>query len=342
MPTSPYTLFVGVDIAAASASVSWQTLDSAPCPPLEIVQTKTGWRELQTKLRATGHLPEHTLVVVEATGSYWMHLALHLHEAGFHVSVINPLQVHGFARALLKRGKTDAIDAQTLTQLAAVLQPTPWTPPPPIYEELRQRLIQRDAFLDMRVQESNRLHALEQRSMVIETVRQRSKDLITYLDAQIRELEREIGTALRQDHDWAEAAQRLLSIPGIGAVTTAWLLVSTLNFTLCENAKQLSAYAGLAPYPHQSGSSVYKRSRIGHAGHGHLRRKLYMAAIAAIRVNPVFKGFYQRLKAAGKKTKVALCAVARKLLCLAWTLVTKKRMFDPHFGRNLSSEPAAA
>lgn len=338
---SQYTLFVGVDIAAASASVSWQTPDSAPCPPFEIAQTKTGWRELQKKLRATGYLPEQTLVVVEATGSYWMHLALYLHEAGFHVSVINPLQAHGFARALLKRGKTDAIDAQTLTQLAAVLQPTPWTPPPPIYEELRQRLIQRDAFLDMRVQESNRLHALEQRSMVIETVRQRSKDLIAYLDAQIRELEREIGAALRQDHDWAEAAERLLSIPGIGAVTTAWLLVSTLNFTLCENAKQLSAYAGLAPYPHQSGSSVRRRNRIGHAGHGHLRRKLYMAAITAARVDPVFRDFYQRLKAAGKKTKVALCAVARKLLCLAWTLVTKKRMFDPSFGHRLSAEPAA-
>ena len=125
MTPSSYTLFVGVDIAAASASVSWQTLDSAPCPPFDIAQTKTGWRELQTKLRATGHLPENTLVVVEATGSYWMNLALYLHEAGFHMSVINPLQAHGFARALLKRGKTDAIDAQTLTQLAAVLQPTP-------------------------------------------------------------------------------------------------------------------------------------------------------------------------------------------------------------------------
>jgi hypothetical protein len=72
MTPSPYTLFVGVDIAAASASVSWQTLDTVPCPPLEIAQTKSGWRELQKQLRATGHLPEHTLVVVEATGSYWM------------------------------------------------------------------------------------------------------------------------------------------------------------------------------------------------------------------------------------------------------------------------------
>ena len=342
MTTSLYSLFVGVDIAAATASVSWQTADSPPCTAFEIAQSPSGWRELQTRLGKTGHLPAQTLVVVEATGSYWMQLALHLHEAGFHVSVINPLQAHGFARALLKRGKTDAIDAQTLTQLAAALQPEPWTPPPPVYEELRQRLVQRDAFLEMRLQEANRLHALEHRSTVVEAVRQRAQALMAYLDGKIRELEREIAAALRQENEWAEAAQRLLSIPGIGPLSAAWLLVSTLNFTLCADARQLSAFAGLAPYPHQSGSSIRKRNRIGHAGNARLRRILYRAASTAARANPVFRVFYQRLKARGKKSKVALCAVARKLLCLAWTLVTKKRLFDPNFGHPLPSLTAVS
>jgi len=173
-------------------------------------------------------------------------------------------------------------------------------------------------------------------------VRQRTKALMAYLDAKIRELEREMAAMLRQDNDWAEAAQRLLSIPGIGLISAAWLLVSTLNFTLCEDARQLSAFAGLAPYPHQSGSSVHKRNRIGHAGNARLRRILYMAAVTAARANPVFQVFYQRLKANGKKSKVALCAVARKLLCLAWTLVTKKRLFDPNFGHPLSTLTAVS
>jgi transposase len=68
-------------------------------------------------------------VVLEATGSSWITLATALHHAGFAVSVINPAQAHAFATALLKRAKTDAIDAQTLAQLAALLQPAPWTPP---------------------------------------------------------------------------------------------------------------------------------------------------------------------------------------------------------------------
>ena len=89
-------------------------------------------------------------MAMEATGSYWMGVATSLAEAGFAVSVVNPAQAHHFATALLRRGKTDAIDAQTLAQLAALLQPTPWTPPPAIYHALHQRLVQRDALLRLR------------------------------------------------------------------------------------------------------------------------------------------------------------------------------------------------
>jgi transposase len=83
--------------------------------------------------------PGQVLVVMEATGTYWLSLATFLVRQGFVVSAINPAQAHSFAKALLRRAKTDAIDAQTLAQLAALLQPKPWTPPA-IYEELEQRL----------------------------------------------------------------------------------------------------------------------------------------------------------------------------------------------------------
>lgn len=77
---------------------------------------------------------------MEATGIYWLALATWLSRQGYAISVVNPTQAHHFAKALLNRAKTDAIDAQTLAQLAALLQPKLWTPPPVIYEELEQRL----------------------------------------------------------------------------------------------------------------------------------------------------------------------------------------------------------
>ena len=97
-----------------------------------------------------GHPADSILVVMEATGSYWINLATTLTQNGFAVSVINPAQAHHFARALLKRAKTDAIDAQTLARLASVLDPPVWTPPPAVYAERKPRLAQRDSLLDLR------------------------------------------------------------------------------------------------------------------------------------------------------------------------------------------------
>ncbi len=101
--------------------------------------------------------------MLEATGSYWITLATTLVERGYQVSVVKPKQVHHFAKVLLKRPKTDAINAQT--RLGAMLQPTPWTPPPTIYMELQQRLTHRDTLVAMRQQLRNQRHALTQHRM---------------------------------------------------------------------------------------------------------------------------------------------------------------------------------
>ena len=155
--------------------------------------------------------------------------------------------------------------------------------------------------------------------------------LITTLTAQMSEVEAEIAPVLQQDDAWARAAARLQSITGIGLLTARWLLVTTLNFTACPTADAATAYAGLAPYVGDSGTSVHKRPRIGHTGNGRLRTALYRATLRAARTNPPLKAFYERLRAAGKPPKVARCAVARKLLHLAWAVVTKDRDFDPAY-----------
>src|SRR5205823_3451301 len=98
-------------------------------------------------------------------------------------------------------------------------------------------------------------------------------------------LDAEIAAAL-EGSAWAESLACLTSAPGIGLVTAAWLLVSTLNFTLCAGPTALTAYVGLAPMPRESGRSLRGRPRIGHAGHGRLRTALYMATLSAAQHNP--------------------------------------------------------
>jgi transposase len=335
MTAPAYHLFVGVDVAATTATVAIALTPEDIQAAWEIQQDKSGWRQLQTRLLATGVPAAHILVVMEATGTYWMQLALHLHQAGFAVSVINPLQAKRFAQALLKRRKTDALDAQLLAQLAATLKPAPWSPPPAVYDEVLQRLQERDTLLETIQQNRNRLHALLQRPQVIKPVQQRIERHIAFMEKQIASIDAEIRSAISQDADWAAAAKLLLSIVGIGFVTAAWILTATVNFAYSQSPEQVVAYAGLAPQSFDSGSSIHRPATLGHAGHPRLRTALYMATLSAAQYNPIIKDFYTRLRQAGKPAKVARCAAARKLLCLAFAVVTKRQPFDPHFHARL-------
>jgi transposase len=337
----PYRLFVGVDIAAATFAAAWKTLDANTSPALTFHQTSQGIVAFQDILHATEVEPAATLIVMEATGSYWITLALTLQQLGYAISIVNPERARHFALALAIRAKTDPIDAQTLADLAARLQPQPWTPPPAIYTELQQRLVQRDSLIDIRQQLRNQRHALVANPVVVEAVLNRIDQLIQTLTKQIAALDAEIATALKLDDTWAATARRLRSVTGIGVQTTAWLLVATLNFTTCTTPEEVTAYVGLAPVPRRSGTSRRGRAQLGHYGRARVRSALYMATLSASRHNPVIKPFYARLRAAGKPMKVARCAAARKLLHIAWAVVSKDQDFDPNYAARVLHRPAA-
>ena len=332
--THSYRLFVGIDVAARTFTVASLRMGETSSRALTLDQTPSGFASLQSHLLALEPDPSAILVVIEATGTYWMRLALHLSDAHIAVSVINPAQAHDFAKALLKRSKTDAIDAQTLAELAARLQPQPWTPPPAVHTQLHQRLAHRDALVDARTQFRNQLHALERQPVIVERVRTRLQALIATLNQQIAEVEHEISAALEQDAAWAAAAAHLATIKGLGALSIAWILTATCNFKLTATPEAAANYAGLVPQLRESGRSVRGRPSIGQSGTARLRRALYMATLSAIQHNPLIKAFYQRLIAKGKPKKVALCAAARKLLRIAWAVATRKQSFDPAYAEH--------
>ena len=330
-PSAPFSLFVGVDIAATSFAASSTTPGHPPERAATFAQTVEGYTAFQTHLTATGIAPAATLIVLEATGSYWMTLAVILHQAGYAVSIVNPAHAHNFLRSLPRRAKTDALDAQMLAQFAFERQPPRWTPPAQVYHELRQRLLVRDGLLTMRQQARNQRHALAQWPVHIAGALDQLGAVIADLEKRIATLDTELAAVLR-DGAWAESATLLDTITGIGLVTTAWLLVATLNFTACASAERAAAYAGLVPLAHESGTSVRRHARIGHGGNARLRTALYMATLSAARCNPVIRAQYERLRAAGKPPKVARCAAARKRLHLAYAVVTKGVPFDPDYG----------
>jgi transposase len=239
-----YRLLVGIDVAASTCAVSWMRPSGQPTRAITIKQTPAGFAELQRQLLAIEPDPHAVLIVMEATGTYWMRLATNLVGAGFALSVINPAQAHNFAKALLKRSKTDAIDAQMLTELGARLQPERWTPPPQVHTELQQRLVHREGLVAARTQFRNQLHALVQQPVVIASVRTRLESLVATLDEEIAMVEQEIAAALQQDEAWSTAAARLATISGFGSLTVAWILTTTINVTLTATPEAAANSAG--------------------------------------------------------------------------------------------------
>jgi transposase len=318
--------YVGIDIAAKTATIACYVGGTLTRPPFTIDQTPAGFTTLLQHLAQVGLPPTAFAIVMEHTSTYWMPLAIVLVEAGYPVSVVNPVQTHNFAKSLLRRAKTDPLDAMVLAAYAAERRLRWWTPPPALYFELRARLLVRQQLLELRTQLTNHDDALRHWPVAIDTVREPLQDLADQLVAQRQTFERELQSLLATGA-WATNAELLRSIPGLGTMTIAWLLVATQNFQLCTTAEELVAYAGLAPLPFESGSSIRRRRRIGHAGNAYLRKALYLATLSAAQNNPTIKAFYTRLKAAGKPMKVARCAAARKLLVLAWAVVKKQQPF---------------
>jgi transposase len=323
-----YTLYVGADIAAETVALHWQHPQTGKETSVEIKQRRCDYQKVSKRLQKLA-APEQILIVMEATGNYWLALAFFLHAAGFCVSVINPARGRHFARMQLKRAKTDAIDAQLLCQFAQMVSPELWTPPPTICHQLQQRLSLRDDFVKTRTQHRNRLHALRHNPHAERTLVRRLEKQIKSLDKEIVQLTQEITDLLKGDHSWASAAQRLLSIPGIGIINAAWLLCATHAFARCETPAQAAAFAGLAPHASESGKRRGKRKTGG--GHADLRKNLYMAAGSALQHNPPLRALYKRHLKRGKIKNVARVAVARKLVHIAWACVVKERDFDPNF-----------
>ena len=255
-PAAALAHVVGIDVAAASLAVVVLPAAGTPTPARTVANDAAGWRELQRHLRAQGCQPAATLLVMEATGSYWVGAASALVAAGWAVSVVSPASARAYARATLRRAKTDAVDAAMLAAYGRDLRPAAWTPPPPEVRELPLLVRQRDDLVALQTQTRNRQHALAQLPAVPAEVLAPAEAVLAVLAEQIARLDALIRQRALAAASLAADVLRLDAITGVGLLTAA--LVVTELWGLGPNATpdQAVAYAGLDPAPKESGTSV--------------------------------------------------------------------------------------
>jgi transposase len=261
---------------------------------------------------------------MEATGVYWERVAEDLADHGFAVSVINPAQIKAFAAALGVRTKTDVVDAKVIAEFCASQAPAVWQPPSKNVRRLRALVGRREALVELRTQEMNRLEVA-----VTDPVRKSIEQVLVTLNDQIADIERQIAKDVDDDPTLREQRDLLASIPGIGDKTIATFLSHYGGELRFQNARQAVAFAGLDTKQHESGTSVRGKPRLSKVGHGSIRRAVYMPAVVAMTRTTWGRAFASRLTAAGKPKKLILGALMRKIVAIAYGVLKSGTPFNP-------------
>jgi len=269
---------------------------------------------------------------MEATGVYSTKVALRLIEYDqMTVSIINPAQIAAYGRVLLKRTKTDCVDAQVILDFVVKHCPLPWEPPSEAHRRLSSLVTQVDAIKAEIAQWRSRQHAHEYTPGLPQEVAKSAARIMKTLRQELAKIEAAIEQLCQRDKQLAEDMAIATSIIGIGNCSAAQILAHGGDALTRRTRRQLDAHAGLAPAQRQSGTSVRGKPHLAKQGNARLRRALYMPTLVAVHHNPVLKHYYQRLLDRGKLKKVALAACMRKMLNIIRAMLIKRERFNTKY-----------
>ncbi|MDT4850374.1 IS110 family transposase ISHne5 [compost metagenome] len=260
-------------------------------------------------------------IVYEPTGPYHRAFEHRLAEAGFALVKVNPRQARRFAEATGRLAKTDRLDAAMLARMGALLELQARPARGPTLNDLKDLRMAREALVKNRTAARNRA-----KNLTLPILKRHNAEQLRQIERQIAALENEIMALIKVDPDLARRFDILVSIPGVSAITAFALLIDMPELGTLDQA-QVASLAGLAPVARQSGQWIGRAFIRG--GRANVRRALYMPALVAIRFNPDLKAKYDRLKAAGKASKLAITAVMRKLIIIANALLRDGRIWEP-------------
>ena len=274
-------------------------------------------------------LAADSLVVMEATGYYHYRLAQFLYKNGITVSVVNPLSVKRFIQMKLAKVKTDKSDSKAICNYALSNEVPLYNALTDVQAECLQLFRLMDSYLKKRTATKNKLHGEEVLGTPSKYVYRSLKRDLKHLNKEVKGIEDRLLELVKQDQQ--QQLTLLTSIPGIGIKTALFLVVITDGFSKFEKASQLCSYVGITPTIRESGSSVRGRSRISKVGNKKLRNLLFLCAFNACKHNKGCREIYDRIVAKGKSKKLALIAVANKLLKQAFAIARSGLPYDENF-----------
>jgi len=333
---------IGVDISKDSITVRFGTLDTEMTQviskPFTFTNNTAGFKELLKTISKVHYFKSEELsskdipiwFVMEATGVYYENLAYFLTENKFSISVVLANKIKNFAKTLENKSKTDDIDAANQTKWGLEKPLKAWVPPSKVFKELKELTREHLSINKSITQLKNKLHAkgysYEANKETVKRLNQHKK----FLQQQLKQVKNQILALVKSDNELDEKIKTVATINGVGVMTVIKVIAETDAFALIKNKNQLASYAGYDIVQDQSGTHKGK-TKISKKGNAEIRSALYMPALSAIKYNKNLKQLYIRLCKIKINKKIAIIAVARKLLLLIYSLWKKNEKFIQNY-----------
>ena len=297
--------FCGIDVSKDRLDV--MVLPEQQCSSVR--NDVAGWSELIERLRGFSI----AAIGLEASGGYERGVMRALLAAGMSVRQINPFKLRQFAKASGVLAKNDRLDARMIASFVAIMPTHPAQRRSPAVEQLAEMVTVRRQLSDAKISVENASRMLENAML-----QRLSRHRIARLAADIAAIDERLVEIVVSDAALAHRYRLLTSMPGVGAVLACSLIAFLPELGQLSRTK-IAALVGVAPYDFDSGK--LKGMRCIWGGRASVRSVLYMAALSASNWNPTLKAFHDRLAATGKKPKVVIVAVMRKMITVLNAMV---------------------
>lgn len=329
--------FVGIDVSKNTLDLT-VVLAAKPLLHQQIVNTTKDIKATIPKLLKTVAASlEDTLFCMEYTGIYNVPLLKWLQSQGARVWLESGVQI---ARSTgVTRGKNDKVDSYRIALYAYTNrhQARLWKAPKPVLGKLSALLSQRSRLIKAKRQLTT---ALNEQSLfldkaIIRTLQHSTEKVVTVLKGQIKAIEAEIHQVIKEDENLQRLNKIITSIDGVGFVTSAYVIITTNEFTSITDAKKYACYAGVVPFEHTSGTSYKTKARVSHKANKTIKKLLHLSAMAAIRMKGELREYYLRKVAAGKNKMSVVNAIRNKLVLRIFACVQQNRVFEKNYSYSL-------
>ena len=322
-----YTTYIGIDVAKLTLNYCMLTQDPRPQQGQILNTQKTVGKFLKTLIKAGCQMKE-TLFVFENTGIYSSLLALVLSENKLDYAQVPALEIK---RSLgITRGKSDKVDAKEIANYAkrntdkialSVL-------PELCLQQLKIVFAEREKTVAaIKTFERTKENEMFLTKEVFNSVKAINNQTINQLKKQLVMLDEKIRKLIRDDENLCEQQHLLKSIPGIGEITSVYILLATKGFTAFTSGRKFACYSGVAPFEHTSGTSIKGKTRVSHLADKKMKTLLHMASLTAIKYDPELKAYYHRKKEEGKHTMLVLNNIKCKMVYRIFAVIQRKSNF---------------